>query len=92
MTGAQSEYRYSPGESGFRITGFYGLAKIYGGVYGIDDRLSDDNGWDSEICPSLRYKLQQSTGVDLQLDFIKTSIGKMPFISCLIRLSKTIKL
>ena len=76
MTGAQSEYRYTLGESRFRITGFYGLANLSGGSYGIDDRSRDDDGWYSAGGVGLRYKLQQITGVDLRLDFVRTSIGE----------------
>ncbi len=76
MTGAQSEYRYTLGESRFRITGFYGLANLSGGSYGIDGRSRDDDGWYSAGGLGLRYKLQQITGVDLRLDFVRTSIGE----------------
>ncbi len=76
MTGAQSEYRYTLGESRFRITGFYGLANLAGGSYGIEDRSREDDGWYGAGGLGLRYKLQQITGVDLRLDFVRTSIGE----------------
>lgn len=76
ITGAQTEYRYTLGESRFRITGFYGVANLSGGSYGIDDRSRHDDGWYSAGGIGARYKIQQVTGVDLRLDFVRTNIGE----------------
>lgn len=76
MSGAQTEYRYTIGDSKFRVTGFYGVANLAGGSYGIDGNSRDDDGWYSAGGLGLRYAIQAKTGVDLRLDLVRTSTGE----------------
>ena len=73
MTGAQTEYRYTIGESRFRLTGFFGIANLEGGSYGLNGNSREDNGWYSAEGLGIRYALQHKTGVDLRLDLVRTS-------------------
>lgn len=75
MSGAQTEYRYTISKSRFRITSFLGVANLAGGSYGIEGRSRADDGWYSAGGLGLRYMLQQLTGVDLRLDYVRTSQG-----------------
>ena len=76
LSGAQTEYRYTIGQSRFRVTGFFGISNLSGSSFGVEGRSRDDDGWYSAGGVGLRYKLQQITGVDLRLDFIRTSVGE----------------
>ncbi len=76
MSGAQTEYRYTIGDSRFRVTGFYGVANLAGGSYGVDDRSREDDGWYSAGGLGIRYAIQAKTGVDLRLDLVRTSEGE----------------
>lgn len=73
LSGAQTEYRYTIKDSRFRITGFFGIANLAGGSYGLDGRSRDDDGWYSAEGLGVRYALQHKTGVDLRLDLVRTS-------------------
>ena len=75
MSGIQTEYRYTFGESRFRITGFYGIANLTGGSYGVDDNSREDDGWYTAGGIGGRYALQPKTGVDLRLDLVRTGEG-----------------
>ena len=75
LSGAQTEYRYTFGESRFRATTFFGVANLAGGSFGVDGRSRDDDGWYSAGGLGARYILQPKTGVDLRLDFVRTSKG-----------------
>lgn len=75
MTGGQAEYRYTIGESRFRITGFLGMVNLAGGSYGDGGNSRDDDGWYNAVGIGARYKVQQVTGVDLRLDFVRTSLN-----------------
>jgi hypothetical protein len=79
MSGAQTEYRYTIGESRFRITGFYGIANLTGGSYGVDGNSRDDDGWYTATGIGGRYALQPKTGVDLRLDMVRTGEGDYAF-------------
>lgn len=76
MSGAQTEYRYTIGDSKFRITGFWGLANLAGGSFGVDGNSREDDGWYSAGGLGLRYAIQAKTGVDLRLDLVRTSTGE----------------
>ena len=74
MTGGQAEYRYTIGQSRFRAVGFFGLVNLAGGSYGDGVNSRDDDGWYNAVGLGARYKLQQITGVDIRLDFVRTSL------------------
>lgn len=76
ISGGQTEYRYTIGQSRFRLTGFFGISNLCGGSYGVEGRSRDDDGWYSAGGMGLRYILQPVTGVDLRLDVIRTSEGE----------------
>ncbi|MGL1888099.1 MAG: BamA/TamA family outer membrane protein [Reichenbachiella sp.] len=79
QTGGQTEYRYTINNSRFRLVGFFGLANLSGGSYGVDGNSRQDNGWYTSEGLGLRYKLQQVTGVDIRLDFVHTSEQDLSF-------------
>jgi len=79
QTGGQTEYRYTINNSRFRVVGFFGLANLSGGSYGIDDNSRDNDGWYTAEGIGIHYILQQITGVDLRLDFVHTSEGQLSF-------------
>jgi hypothetical protein len=76
MSGAQTEYRYTIGDSKFRVTSFYGIANLAGGSLGVDGRSREDDGWYTAGGLGIRYALQAITGVDLRLDLVRTSEGE----------------
>ena len=71
--------RALPLKARFRVVGFFGLANLSGGSYGIDDNSRDNDGWYTAEGFGVRYMLQQVTGVDLRLDFVHTSEGQYSF-------------
>jgi hypothetical protein len=73
LTGAQSEYRHTIGNTRFRVTGFFGVANLSGGSFGTDGRSREDDGWYAAGGVGLRYMIQQQTGVDIRLDIVTTS-------------------
>lgn len=75
MTGGQAEYRYTIGESRFRVTGFFGVVNLAGGSYGDGVNSRNDDGWYNAVGLGTRYKIQQVTGVDVRLDFVRTSFN-----------------
>lgn len=79
QTGGQTEYRYTINNSRFRIVGFFGLANLSGGSYGLDGNSRNDDGWYRAEGAGVRYMLQQVTGVDLRLDLVHTSEGQFAF-------------
>jgi len=76
MTGGQAEYRYTIGQSRFRLTSFFGVANLNGGSYGDGTNSRNDDGWYNAVGVGARYKIQQVTGVDIRLDFVRTSEGE----------------
>lgn len=79
QTGAQTEYRYTIGDSRFRLVGFFGLANLAGGSYGSDGNSRDNDGWYTCEGLGVRYLLQQVSGVDIRLDFVHTSENQISF-------------
>lgn len=79
QTGVQTEYRHTIGNSRFRVVGFFGVANLSGGSYGVDGNSRDDDGWYTAEGLGIRYMLQQVTGVDVRLDFVHTSEGDLSF-------------
>ena len=75
MSGGQAEYRYTIGQSRFRLTSFFGVVNLAGGSYGDGVNSRDDDGWYNAVGLGARYKLQQVTGVDVRLDFVRTSLN-----------------
>ncbi|MEN8139358.1 MAG: hypothetical protein ABFR62_13100 [Bacteroidota bacterium] len=73
QSGVQSEYRYTINNTRFRVVGFFGVANLSGGSYGVDGRSRMDDGWYTSEGLGIRYKLQQATGVDLSLDLVHNS-------------------
>lgn len=74
MSGAQAEYRYTIGDSRFRLTGFAGVVNLAGGSYGDGIESRDDNGWYNAVGIGTRYRIQPFTGVDIRLDVVRTSL------------------
>lgn len=79
LTGAQTEYRYTIDNSRFRFLGFFGLANLSGGSYGLDGNSRNNDGWYTAQGAGIRYMLQQVTGVDLGLDAVYSSEGQVSF-------------
>ena len=73
LTGGQTEYRYTIGSSRFRIIGFFGMANLSGGSFGVEDRSREDDGWYWAGGLGARFTVQPKTGVDLRLDLVTTS-------------------
>ena len=73
LTGGQSEYRYTIGDSRFRLIGFFGIANLSGGSLGVDGRSRTDDGWYWAGGLGARYTLQPKTGIDLRLDIVTTN-------------------
>lgn len=77
MTGGQVEYRYTIGQSRFRMTGFFGMVNLAGGSYGDGENSRNDDGWYNAFGLGARYKIQPVSGVDVRLDVVRTSIEEI---------------
>lgn len=76
LSGGQAEYRYQVQNTRFRLTSFVGGAKLQGGSEGVDGNSRDDDGNYFAYGFGVRYILQPKTGVDLRLDFVRTSVNE----------------
>lgn len=75
LTGSQIEYRYQIPETRFRLIAFGGIARLNGGSDGILGKRRDDD-WYNAFGVGARYTIQPKTGVDVRLDFVRTSIDE----------------
>lgn len=76
LSGAQTEYRYTIGQSRFRITAFFGIANLAGGSAGVDGQSREDDGWYAAGGPGIQYTIQPKTGVVVRVNLTTNSEGE----------------